>query len=155
MSWNNTIPDSMLTPAKRIGIVGSEGAKFTVETKLLAQRQIALLLHGATEVVSGGCHLGGIDQWAAEIGRSAGLRVTEFIPKSLRWSGGYKERNIQIAEYADVVRCITVKELPPGYSGMRFKLCYHCGTDEHVKSGGCWTVKYAKSLGKKGGIIVI
>lgn len=140
---------------KRIGIVGSEGAKFSVETKLLAQRHIALLLDEAIEVVSGGCHLGGIDQWAAEIGRSAGLRVTEFLPKSLRWSGGYKERNIQIAEHADEVWCITVKELPPDYVGMRFKLCYHCGTSDHVKSGGCWTVKYAKSLGKPGGIIVI
>lgn len=140
---------------KRVGIVGSEAAKFTLATEAEARWHIAALLHQAQEVVSGGCHLGGIDAWAAEIGRSAGLKVTEFLPKALRWSGGYKERNIQIAENSDEVWCITVKQLPEGYRGMTFKLCYHCGTADHVKSGGCWTMLYAKKLGKPGGLIVI
>lgn len=139
----------------RIGIVGSEASKFTEITRNGAWQHIELLLDEATEVVSGGCHLGGIDAWAAEIGKDLGLKVTEFLPKSLRWSGGYKERNMLIAENSDEVWCITLKELPPGYAGMRFNICYHCGTADHVKSGGCWTVKYAKSLGKKGGIIVL
>lgn len=140
---------------KRVGIVGSEGAKFTIETMKLAERHIELLIEDADEVVSGGCHLGGIDLWAAQAGRAYGIKVTEFLPKTQRWSGGYKERNTLIAENSDEVWCITLKELPLGYAGMKFKLCYHCGTADHVKSGGCWTVKYAKSLGKKGGIIVI
>jgi len=141
----------------KVGIVGSEAAKFTDETQLKAVDIITNLLvnEHATEVVSGGCHLGGIDEWAALIGAELGLKVTEFLPKSKSWSAGYKPRNIQIAEHSDVVYCITVKELPPDYKGMRFKLCYHCGTSDHVKSGGCWTVKYAKSIGKHTEVIVI
>jgi hypothetical protein len=38
---------------------------------------------------------------------------------------------------------------------MKFDLCYHCGTKDHVKSGGCWTVKYARKLGKQGKVIII
>lgn len=38
---------------------------------------------------------------------------------------------------------------------MRFHGCYHCEEPNHVKSGGCWTVKYAKKLGKVGSVIII
>jgi len=31
---------------------------------------------------------------------------------------------------------------------MRFPFCYHCKSNLHVKSGGCWTAKYAERLGK-------
>lgn len=140
-----------------IGIVGSEAAKFTQETARRARRTIRELFvaYGADTVVSGGCHLGGIDEWAAEEGRNAGLAVVEHLPATLSWLGGYKPRNIKIAEDANPVICLTVRELPAEYSGMRFEYCYHCNTRDHVKSGGCWTVKYAKSIGKEGGVIVI
>lgn len=142
---------------KIIGIVGSEAAKFTLETRAEARRIIAELLRPEeiTTVVSGGCHLGGIDTWAAEIGRTLGLEVIEHLPKQRSWSGGYADRNLKIARDSDKVVCITVKELPPDYKGMRFKLCYHCNTDTHVKSGGCWTVKKAREMGKIGEVIVI
>lgn len=141
----------------RIGIVGSEAAKFTPETEWKARAKIEWLIisTGATEVVSGECHLGGIDVWAREAAEARGLKFTGFAPVTRSWSTGYKPRNLQIAEYSDKVACITVRELPPGYDGMRFKLCYHCGTDAHVKSGGCWTVKEAKKLGKPGKVFVI
>jgi hypothetical protein len=135
----------------RIGIVGSESAKFTKLGKKRAKYLILKILSrfGVTEVVSGDCHLGGIDRWAARIGRRLGLAVTEFPPKTLSWESGYKPRNIQIAKRSDKVYCITVDKLPWNYTGMRFKLCYHCGVDTHVKSGGCWTMKEAKRLGKE------
>jgi hypothetical protein len=38
---------------------------------------------------------------------------------------------------------------------MTFEMCYHCMSDTHVKSGGCWTVKYAKKIGKEGEVLVI
>jgi hypothetical protein len=53
------------------------------------------------------------------------------------------------------VVCITVRELPLGYKGMRFDWCYHCRTGAHVKSGGCWTMKQAAKLGKLTELIVI
>lgn len=128
------------------GIVGSEAAKFTQAGKKEAMGLITYILTrpGVTEVVSGGCHLGGIDIWAEEIGRELGLAVTVYTPKSLSWEKGYKPRNLKIASRSDVVHCITVKRLPDSYTGMRFKLCYHCGSSNHIKSGGCWTMRQAK-----------
>jgi hypothetical protein len=142
---------------KVLGIVGSEDAKFTDETRQRAISEIRglILRHRPTCLVSGACHLGGVDQWAAREGRLHGVRVVEYPPAVRRWSGGYMERNIQIAKESDIVVCITVKELPPDYKGMRFRMCYHCGTDSHVKSGGCWTMKYAEKLGKETQLIVV
>ena len=139
----------------RIGIVGSEGAKFTPETEEVARQLIRQHIHEGDVVISGGCHLGGIDIWAVEEARKLGLEVVEHRPKILAWEGGYKQRNLRIAKDSDMVICITLKKLPESYQGMTFKLCYHCGTDEHVKSGGCWTVKQAKKMGKEGYILVI
>ena len=140
-----------------LGIVGSEAKKFTKETEDTARRSIAALctVSGATGIVSGGCHLGGIDAWAAEHAHANNLLLIEHLPANLSWAAGYKPRNLLIARDCDACFCITVRELPAGYTGMRFKLCYHCGVDTHVKSGGCWTVKEAKKLGKPGEILVI
>lgn len=140
-----------------IGIVGSEAAKFTSETEEKARKVIRKLLLSRKYdfVVSGKCPLGGIDVWAIEEAKLMGIATHEFPPKVNSWQNGYMPRNIKIAAESDHVACITLKDLPPHYTGMRFKLCYHCGTSSHVKSGGCWTVKYAKKIGKTGEIIVL
>lgn len=140
-----------------VGIVGSEAAKFTPASREAARELILEILSGpdVTEVVSGGCHLGGIDQWAAEIGKELGLTVTEFLPKTHSWASGYMPRNLLIAQHSDIVHCITVDHLPPKYDGMTFKLCYHCKTDTHVKSGGCWTMMQARKIGKPGVLHVV
>lgn len=144
-----------------LGIVGSEAKKFTKETEDAARFQIRELIadYRPKYIVSGGCHLGGIDIWAVEEATKAGIKTLEFVPKTLQWnpkSGhGYKQRNEEIAQNSDVVACITVQSYPPGYDGMRFDYCYHCGTDSHIKSGGCWTVKCAKRIGKEGIVIVL
>lgn len=138
-----------------IGIVGSEGAKFTPETEAKAKDAIRAIVHPGDVVISGACHLGGVDIWAAEIGREMGLGVREYAPSHLKWEGGYRQRNLQIARDSDWLVCITLKTLPESYKGMRFKFCYHCRTDTHVKSGGCWTMKEAKRLGRKTLLIVI
>ena len=144
----------------KLGIVGHESAKFTKETEQQARDHINRLLdlYSPSHVVSGGCHLGGIDIWAIEEAKKYGIseeNCIEYRPATLRWSGGYKERNIQIARESDRVVCIVVKRLPEGYHGMRFPYCYHCKTDSHVKSGGCWTAWYANDLGKPINIIEI
>lgn len=142
---------------RRVGLVGSEGAKFTPTTEAKAREMIREILdiEGATEVVSGKCHLGGIDIWSVEEAALLGIPCTEFPLAKHTWEGGYKQRNLQIARYADLVYCLTVKALPPGYAGMRFDYCYHCGTDAHVKSGGCWTTKQARKMGKVGVTLVV
>jgi hypothetical protein len=140
----------------RLGIVGHEAAKFTADTEYLAKQAIAYHIEaGATEVVSGACHLGGIDIWAVEVAHGYGLPTLEYPPEELGWEYGYKPRNIRIAENSDKVICIVVKKLPESYQGMRFPYCYHCKTDSHIKSGGCWTARYAGRIGKPYEIIEI
>lgn len=138
-----------------VGIVGSEAAKFTLETERIARRIIRREIAGAELVVSGKCHLGGIDIWAIQEAEKMGISTVEKPALSRNWSTGYKPRNIQIAENSDIVICIAVRKLPSSFKGMQFPLCYHCGTTDHVKSGGCWTVKYARSIGKMGKVIVV
>lgn len=146
----------------KIGIVGHEAAKFTAEKEQAAKRIIHQIMgaaalnsdHKTLIGCSGHCHLGGIDIWAEEIFPDYCSSVI-YPPKSKRWDDGYKQRNIQIAEFSDVVHVIVVSELPPEYMGMRFRMCYHCvnhptvKTPEHVKSGGCWTAHYARGIGKQ------
>lgn len=140
---------------RTIGIVGSEASKFDAITEANAKAIIQDVIRPYRKVVSGACHLGGVDVWAIEGAKRAYKEYEEFPPAILKWEGGYKQRNIQIAAASDHVLCITVARLPEGYTGMRFNLCYHCGTNDHVKSGGCWTVHRAIKMGKTGEIIVL
>ena len=133
-----------------VGIVGHEAAKFTKATEKKARAFIrhtiesTLLCGPESFIVSGHCHLGGIDIWAEEEAADLGAPFLVFPPKTHRWSDGYMPRNLQIAAHSDVVYCIVVAEYPKGYDGMRFDECYHCHTTDHIKSGGCWTAKRAK-----------
>ena len=133
----------------KVGIVGHEAAKFIPYTEQMARELIRQLLEPEGSVlVSGHCHLGGIDIWAEEVADFLGRPKEIFAPATYAWAGGYKPRNIKIAETADIVHNIVVAEYPPQYDGMRFEYCYHCKTNQHIKSGGCWTAKKAKELGK-------
>lgn len=133
-----------------IGIVGHEALKFTEAGEREARAIIwQLLLPPDAVLVSGHCHLGGIDIWAEEEADKLGRQKLIFPPRIHAWSGGYKERNIQIAKTCDELHCIAVRRLAPSYRGMRFKSCYHCDRDDHVKGGGCWTMGKAEYFGKK------
>ena len=140
-----------------VGIVGHEAAKFTPATEAKARALIRRILArtSAGLVVSGACRLGGIDIWAVEEATAAGIATREYPPASDDWDSGFKPRNIQIAEASTVVYSIVVATLPASYAGRRFALCYHCGTAAHVKSGGCWTVKHAKTIGRRGHVLVV
>ena len=140
-----------------IGIVGSEATKFSHVGIARARDVIkSLLLDTKPDmVISGACHLGGIDIWAIDEASKLGIKTLEFPPLNLHWGSGYKARNISIANNSDFLVCITVDKYPKDYMGMRFKKCYHCNTGEHVKSGGCWTMKKAESLGKRTMLIVL
>jgi hypothetical protein len=139
----------------KLGIVGSEAAKFTPATEKKARELIRTWAKKYDEIISGGCHLGGIDIWAKEEANNLDIPFKEFLPKTRNWEG-YKARNIQIAENSHVVICITVRTLPPGYKRRGFESpCYHCDTSDHIKSGGCWTVKYAKLKLHRVGLVLV
>lgn len=143
-----------------VGIVGHESAKFTAVGEVKAREIIRFLLSPPNAVlVSGHCHLGGIDVWAEEeaIDLHRPASIWEPMVKSWEshqdaetglWLSGYKARNLKIAEQSDIVHCIVVRELPDGYQKKNFAPggCYHClgRVEPHVKSGGCWTAWRAK-----------
>jgi hypothetical protein len=132
-----------------IGIVGSEGAKFTEAGEEEARQIIRQLIAAEGSIaVSGHCHLGGVDIWAEEEADALSRGTLIYPPKRRQWNGGYKERNLQIARASNEVHCITVAKLPPEFRGMRFERCYHCDNHNHIKSGGCWTMKEAKKIGR-------
>lgn len=146
----------------KLGIVGSEASKFTEVTERAARQVIKLMIErfGADLVISGHSPLGGIDWWAIEEADKLGVPTREYAPRRNYWSapGGYRERNLKIAQESDTVACISLRELPPSYQGMRFPDgCYHChtGPGDHVKSGGCWTMQAARAQGKTGMLIIV
>lgn len=53
----------MTTHSFKLGIVGHAQDKFTPETEERAKQEIrgAMFFYDATCIVSGGCHLGGVD----------------------------------------------------------------------------------------------
>jgi hypothetical protein len=112
-----------------------------------ARALIRELLTGATVMVSGHSPVGGIDIWAEEEALALGVALDLKVPTTHSWDPpggyGYKARNLDIARSSDVVHVIVVDEYPDSYRGRRFPLCYHCGTSDHIKSGGCWTGKKA------------
>lgn len=137
---------------RHIGIVGHEAAKFTRGTERVARDIIRRIIDKETKrpvIVSGRCPLGGVDVWAEEIAEKMDCETLIFPPKVNRWEGGYKQRNIEIARNSDAMHVIVVQRLPKSYTGMRFSSCYHCHTQDHVKSGGCWTAFYWQRLSKK------
>ena len=128
-----------------IGIVGHEAAKFDADTEAAAREIIRFLLADPNDVlVSGHCPIGGVDIWAEEEAQSLGRQMVIYPPAENSWEGGFKPRNLQIAEISDIVHCIVVSELPASYTGRRFNFCYHCRRSNHIKSGGCWTALRCK-----------
>lgn len=147
-----------------LGVVGAEAVKFTKKGEAFAKLAIARyrLDFQASAITSGHCHLGGVDIWAEEEAKHAGIfdPVLIFTPAAQSWTKGYMPRNIKIAQTCDYLLNIVVDVLPKEYTGMKFKVCYHCMKrntiyDEHVKSGGCWTYWTAIEQFRKAGRIVI
>jgi hypothetical protein len=128
-----------------LAIVGHAQDKFTPETESIARAHILeqVLLYNPTSIVSGHCHLGGVDIYAEEIANNLQIPTIIHAPKSYSWSapGGYRDRNLLIARDSHLTLVIVVAEL-----GLKFNNCYHCGNrnPKHVKSGACYTAWKSK-----------
>lgn len=144
----------------KIGIVGSTANKFDIATMSTALRTIANIIEHALQhsndiiIVSGGSPNGGIDEWAEKIAHSYNLETKIYKPTRNTWegNGGFKARNIAIANTATEVHCIVPQKYPESYRGRKEIECYHCikhgHNAQHIKSAGCWTGWYAASLNK-------
>lgn len=116
----------------KIGIVGSSRAKHNNVIPTIMK--IILTYPSDTEFVSGGAK--GIDEAVEEACYILSRQITVFKPKEQSWTGGFKERNLKIAKYCDKVISIAMP-----YHG---KICFHCNSKTHDKTGGCYTMKHAK-----------
>lgn len=127
----------------KIGIVGNAADKFTRLTAGIAKNAIREVIeeYRPSHVVSGACHLGGVDIWAEEIADELDVETIIHKPKSRDWTNGYKPRNLLIAHDSDIVVCIVASKYPKKYDGPHFAGCYHCEHQRpfHIKSGACWT----------------
>jgi len=134
-------------------------------------------------LVTGGCPRGGVDKWSIEIAKELGIDTIIYPPEVYQWHNercdvcmgngsvpgeggtlypcpsckgkgylrGYRERNMLIAENCDVLY-----DIEPAYS---CKYCHGQGCSkcegDGAYSGGTWTYKYARKLGKEVHKVVI
>lgn len=144
----------------KVGIVGNGEDKFTELGKIRAKLEIFKIIKSFpnAKIVSGHSIMGGVDIWTEEIAKKCGRESDLDIkaPRQEAWEGeyGYKARNLDIAK-SDIVFVIVADKYPEDYKGRRFKKCYHCNSDSHVKSGACWTGKKAIEFGNKAKWIII
>jgi len=129
----------------KISIVGSQENKWEPEQKFVAKDIIRQIIMDAWHkyeedliIVSGHCPYGGVDIWVEDIVKIYnligyhGIIMQIHSPEVRQWLDkdgkiGYKTRNMKIAE-SDILYDIEPK-------GKR--------------SGGTWTMEYAKQLGKE------
>ena len=145
----------------KIGIVGNGEDKFTELGEARAKLEIFKIIvsYPNSKIVSGHSRMGGVDIWTEEIAKLCGRESDLDIkaPTEESWDGkyGYKARNTDIAK-SDIVFVIVADKYPENYEERRrFKECYHCHTNSHVKSGACWTGKKAVEFGNQAQWIII
>jgi len=99
------------------------------------------------EVITGDAN--GVDELVRSFGTECNC-LTVVKAKNKRWlPHGCKERNETIGQMADCVFSIATKKI-------KDKRCYHCDEQNHDRTGGCWTRRYAlDKLGKGGETILI
>jgi len=135
MNYNNSV--AIVGTSKHLTHAESETASQVIWQKLVK-------IDAETEmlpiVVTGGAS--GIDELAQNTARAYGANLKIFPPKENTWDS-FRERNKQIAEYCNELLCISTKRVITQF-------CYHhYPAESHQKTAGCWTLNYAKSLGKK------
>jgi len=96
--------------------------------------------------ISGGAK--GVDTIAENMAKKLNITPDIKKPETPHWEDqdgkiGFKTRNLMIADKCDILYCF-----PSKYSNEE---CYHCGKSipKHQVSGGCWTLKKAREMGKR------
>lgn len=97
-------------------------------------------------IISGGAK--GIDLLVKEICKEQNIQFLEILPEKQTWNY-FKQRNIRIAQMADKVISIS--------TAVKTINCYHCKNQvwTHERTGGCFTMKYAKHLNKSTELIIL
>jgi len=131
----------------KIAIVGS--SRLTIEERDEVIHQVGLIVdkHPNSEFITGDAE--GVDK-VVRVMLSPEFNLTVEKANNKRWDNdGFKERNIKIAQEADIVYSIATKKI-------KDKRCYHCDEQNHDRTGGCWTKRYAMDkLHKDGETIII
>ena len=131
----------------RVAIVGTSKL-LTQQQNLSARYCIEGIIRtfdiNKTTIISGGAY--GIDTFAIIIAKEKGYATEEIEPRFDGWKA-YKERNIAIAHSCDILYCITIPKQKLS--------CYHCKSDSHEKTAGCWTMNKAKARGKETKLIIL
>ena len=169
----------------KIAIVGPQEDKWNKEQKEKAKEQIYLILANhnriaienkdTVTIISGHCPKGGVDIWVEEIANELHFNIKIYKPEVNQWEDryptehespyipyrmwmGYKSRNIKIAKDCDILYCIVPYNwdnfnMRPPYDD--YSWCRHCKVWRHPTNGGCWTMNYAKKIGKDTHLIVV
>lgn len=131
----------------KVAIVGS--SRLTIKERDEVIHQIGLIIdkHPNSEFITGDAE--GVDK-VVRVMLSTEFNLTVETANNKRWDDdGYKSRNIRIAEKADIIYSIATKKI-------KDKRCYHCDEQNHDRTGGCWTKRFAMDkLHKPGETIVI
>ena len=147
-----------------IGIVGNGTDKWTIKGYLQMINVVRYLIkkYNPEEVCSGDSPMLGVDKEVKL--NTPENRYKNFPARPLtsgRWSswkvsGGYRDRNLQIAE-SRIVFVIVADSYPAEYRDKREKICYHCKESRpwHCKSGACWTGLQAMKKGNKAIWVII
>lgn len=130
----------------KIAIVGT--SHLTDKEKARAANAIESIFNENpdAEIITGDAN--GID--ALVLSYSGCREMTMIKALDKKWEGkyGFKQRNIAIAEQADIIYSIAIP--------IKTTRCYHCSNEDHERTGGCWTKRYAiDKLDKRGRTIII
>ena len=120
----------------KVGIVGSSKAQLN-EKSIRFVEDIVLEYPIDTTFVSGGAS--GIDEIVEMVCMVVDRKIIIHKPKTNDWEG-YKERNLIIAKECDKVICVALR------SKDKDSYCYHCGSEDHIKTGGCYTARRCKEF---------
>ena len=119
----------------KIGIVGS--SKANIQHATTCAMNIMMQYTEDTEFVSGGAD--GVDKAVEDACFILSRKITIFKPQNNQWEPhGYRERNWKISQYCDEVICIALPSKGDG------TYCYHCGSEKHERTGGCYTAVRCK-----------
>ena len=132
----------------KIAIVGS--SRLDEEEKERAMQTIEFILQNYEdniEIITGDAQ--GIDSIVLMLSPEYNVTMVKAIEHHWEGKYGFKNRNIKIAQTADKVYSIATKKI-------KDKRCYHCDEQNHDRTGGCWTKRYAMDkLHKDGETIII